>query len=408
MKVITIAHGHPSLHKGGGEVAAYSMHRMLREEGHQSVYVGWGGAAQSPNGGSLTQVGEDDYMLYTTSEFFHFSSTSKNLRDALEALLNNYQPDAVHLHHYIHVGIEAAALIKQISPKTRVILTLHEYLAICANNGQLLNKAGNVCEGYKPERCHKCFPNTSAASFFMREIAIKSALSFVDHFISPSQFLADQYIKWGLPTNRISAIENPLMLKGVEIIDRPKAPKAGQSWKLGFFGQINYYKGLDIILEGIRLATAQGAEVEIGIHGTFSAVTGDEYITKLKESITALGAKAKYHGAYKQNDVQMLMQQYHWIVMGSRWYENSPVVIQEAISSHTPLLVPNHGGMHEKVFDNGLTYEPDSPISLANQLHKLSDKVYSEKSLLTNKKQSSQEIEIEKNFNQVLSVLESK
>ena len=379
MKIITIAHGHPSLHKGGGEVAAYSMHRMLREEGHQSVYVGWGGAAQSPNGGSLTQVGEDDYMLYTTSEFFHFSSTSKNLRDALEALLNNYQPDAVHLHHYIHVGIEAAALIKQISPKTRVILTLHEYLAICANNGQLLNKAGNVCEGYKPERCNKCFPSTSAASFFMREIAIKSALSFVDHFISPSQFLADQYIKWGLPADRISAVENPLMLKGVELTDRPKAPKAGQAWKIGFFGQINYYKGLDVILEGIRLATVQGIEVEIGIHGTFSAVTGDEYIVKLKESIMALGNKAKYHGAYKQNDVQTLMQQYHWVIMGSRWYENSPVVIQEAISANTALIVPNHGGMQEKTAGIGFYYEPDNAISLANLFTKLNESNYAQK-----------------------------
>jgi glycosyltransferase involved in cell wall biosynthesis len=120
------------------------------------------------------------------------------------------------------------------------------------------------------------------------------------------------------------------------------------------------------------------------------------------------GSKIKNHGPYKQHFVKMLMEQYHWVIMGSRWYENSPVVIQEAISSHTPLLVPNHGGMHEKVFDNGLTYEPDSPISLANQLIKLSEKIYSEKSLLTNKKQSTQEIEIEKNFNQVLSVLESK
>jgi glycosyltransferase involved in cell wall biosynthesis len=379
MKIITIAHGHPSLHKGGGEVAAYSMHHMLREEGHQSVYVGWGGAAQSANGGSLTQVGEDDYMLYTTTEFFHFSSTSKNLRDALEALLNNYQPDAVHLHHYIHVGIEAAALIKQISPKTRVILTLHEYLAICANNGQLLNKAGDVCEGYKPERCNKCFPNTSPASFFMREVAIKSALSFVDHFISPSEFLAKQYVNWGIPIQRISAIENPLLFNGIDLNDRPKAPKAGQKWKLGFFGQINYYKGLDIILKGIKLATSQGVEIEIGIHGTFSAVTGDEYITSLKELISSLGDKAKYHGAYKQNDVQTLMQQYHWVIMGSRWYENSPVVIQEAISSSTPMIVPNHGGMTEKVSTNGLMYEPGSPQSLSNMLTKLNEKIYIEK-----------------------------
>ena len=75
----------------------------------------------------------------------------------------------------------------------------------------------------------------------------------------------------------------------------------------------------------------------------------EQYITKLKENINKLGNQAKYHGAYKQNDVQMLMQEYHFVIMGSRWYENSPVVIQEAISSNTSLIVPNHGGMKEKI-----------------------------------------------------------
>lgn len=406
MKVIIIAHGHPSMHKGGGEIAAYSMHRMLREHGHQSVYVGWGGAAQSPNGGALTMVGEDDYMLYTSSEYFHFSSTSNNLREALQALLDNYQPDAVHLHHYIHVGSEAAALIKQISPKTRIILTLHEYLAICANNGQLLNKSGNVCEGFKPERCNQCFPDTSAASFFMREIAIKSALGFVDFFISPSQFLADQYIKWGLPADRILALENPLILNNTDLTSRPKAPVAGQRWKLGFFGQINYYKGLDVILEGIRLATVQGVEVEIGIHGTLSAVTGDEYIIKLKELIASLGARAKYYGPYKQNDVQTLMHQYHWVIMGSRWYENSPVVIQEAVSANTPLIVPNHGGMKEKVSNIGLTYVPDSPASLMNCFMRINEKIYNEKLDLTHKKAVTQRNETAKSFSKIVELFQ--
>jgi hypothetical protein len=203
MRVLIVAHGHPSIHKGGGEVAAYAMFKMLRDAGHEAVFLGWSGFDESPNGGALQKIGDGDYLLYTKSEFFHFSSTSTNLKTALEALVGTYQPDVVHFHHYIHVGIEAAAIIKQLSPKTRVIFTLHEFLAICANNGQLFNKSAEVCKGYLPERCNKCFPEHTPVAFFMRELAIKSAFSFVDHFISPSEFLRHEYIKWGISAEKI-------------------------------------------------------------------------------------------------------------------------------------------------------------------------------------------------------------
>ncbi len=368
MKVLIIAHGHPSIHKGGGEVAAYSMYKMLREAGHQAVFLGWSGFEESPNKGALQKIGDDDYLLYTKSEFFHFSSTSSNLKKALEALIGTYKPDVVHFHHYIHVGIEAAAIVKQLSPDTKVVMTLHEYLAICANNGQLFNKSGEVCQGYNPDRCNKCFPDSSSTSFFMRELAIKSALSFVDFFISPSEFLKNQYVLWGMAPEKIAAIENPLPLNTDNAVSEIKLPNQGEPWRLGFFGQINYYKGLDVIIDGIHHAIKKGVKVEIGIHGTMSAVTGQEYIDDLKSSIDALGSNAKFYGAYQQANVKELMSQYHFVVMGSRWYENSPVVIQEAIAAGRPLIVPSHGGMLEKTEGLGMTFLPSDPIDFSNCL----------------------------------------
>lgn len=377
MKVLIVAHGHPTLHKGGGEVAAYSMYQMLRADGHQAVFLGWSGHAESPNRGPLQKVAEDDYLLYTRSEHFRFSSTSTNLKLALEVLLQSHDFDVVHLHHYIHVGIEIASLVKQLSPRTRVILTLHEYLAICANNGQLFTKVGEVCKGYAPERCNQCFPEYSPSAFFMRELAIKAAFSFVDHFLSPSEFLRQQYVQWGIPAEKIDAIENPLPLQVDGKMVELKAPKPGQRWKIGFFGQINFYKGMDILLEGIRLATEQGAEVEIGIHGKMSPVHGlPDYLDQLEASIKALGKHAIFHGPYQQAEVQQIMSQYHFVAMGSRWYENSPVVIQEAIAAGRPLIVPAHGGMKEKTEGVNVEFAPSDPVSLAKALVNLSDDSY--------------------------------
>lgn len=376
MRVLIIAHGHPINQKGGGEVAAYSLHKMLVASGHESVFVGWGGQAQSVNGTCLQQIAVDEYFLYGSTEYFHFSSQSTDLFESLALLLKNFRPDVVHLHHYIHVGIEIPAVVKQILPDVKVFLTLHEYLAICANNGQLFTKAGDICAGYRPASCRKCFPDLSEAAFFMREIAVKSALGFVDAFIAPSRFLADQYVLWGIPQHMMHVVENPLNSGDTEEDAHWNEPDGYSGWRVGFFGQINFYKGLDIILGGVELAKKNGVTVEIGIHGNFSAVTGDTYIVELQSQISRLGVQAKYFGPYRQTDVAMLMRQYHWVIMGSRWYENSPVVIQESLAAGVPLIVPGHGGMAEKVGAAGLMFQPGSQQNLGKLMSTLSLKNY--------------------------------
>jgi glycosyltransferase involved in cell wall biosynthesis len=372
-----MAHGHPSLQKGGGEVAAYSLFELLRKNGHEVIFVGWGGRVSgiSPNG-ILRKVGEADYLLYSETDFFHFSSQSSNLYLALKTLLEFYQPEVVHLHHYIHIGIEVASTVKSLFPNVRVVMTLHEYLAICNNNGQLFTTSGKVCKGYSPESCHRCFPEISPNTFFMRELSIKSAFNFIDHFFTPSKFLKDKYVSWGIPAENISAIENPLNSPNHLISDPLPAPKKGEHWKIGFFGQINFYKGIDIIVEGVRLAIGKRANVELGIHGNLSIVTGESYIDSLKNSINELKKYVRLHGPYEQRNVQKLMRNYHFVIMGSRWYENSPIVIQEAIEANRPLIVPEHGGMLEKAADFGAKYTPSDATSLQNLLSGLSKESY--------------------------------
>lgn len=379
MKIIVLSHGHPRLQKGGGEIAAHAWFELLQSAGHDAVFVGWGGHLELGQSKTIMrELGKHDYVIYTTADYFQFSAENSNLFTALKVLLDSYQPDVVHLHHYIHLGIEAATLIKRLSPRTRVILTLHEYLAICHNNGQLLTTSGVICKGYTVERCHQCFPSISSNSFFMRELSIKAALKAVDHFITPSQFLADQYVSWGLPVERISNIENPFSSPAEVINSSKPAPVGSESWKIGFFGQINFYKGLDVVLQGVGLAVAAGARVELGIHGKISIVTGEQYAESLLDTIRESSQYVKFHGVYEKTEVSFLMSQYHFVIMGSRWYENSPVVIQEALEANRPMIVPGIGGMLEKVKGIGLTFMPDSSTSLQDLLRRLEPDSYAD------------------------------
>lgn len=374
-----MAHGHPKFQKGGGEIAAYSWFKFLQSQGLRAIFVGRGENADPYNTKVvLREIFKDEYVLYTSTDFFHFSTRDDSLLKALEVLIDAYKPDIIHLHHFVHIGLEVGALIKYLAPKTKLILTLHEYLAICHNNGQLLTTSGTVCSGYSPEKCCQCFPTISTNKFFMRELEIKARLSYFDYFICPSKFLFDIYLAWGLPGNKISVIENPFPSPALSFNAALTFPDLDQPLKIGFFGQINLYKGLDIIIEGVKQAIQNGRQVQLGIHGKMSAVTGNEYIKTLIESIRECRDSIVFYDAYESIETFDLMAQYHFVVMGSRWFENSPVVIQEALEANRPLIVPRLGGMLEKVNGIGLTFLPSNPTSLCGLLLGLTSEIYAE------------------------------
>ncbi|WP_374188336.1 glycosyltransferase [Asticcacaulis biprosthecium] len=66
-----------------------------------------------------------------------------------------------------------------------------------------------------------------------------------------------------------------------------------------------------------------------------------------------------------------LMRDCDWIVMPSVWWENAPVVLQEARLSGVPALVSNVGGMAEKVGKgvHGEHFVVANPGSLASRLN---------------------------------------
>ena len=63
------------------------------------------------------------------------------------------------------------------------------------------------------------------------------------------------------------------------------------------------------------------------------------------------------------------------LVLPSRWDENYPLSLIEALAAGTNLLVADRGGMREIVQDAGVGYRfrPDDPASLADQLRAVRD-----------------------------------
>lgn len=372
-KCIVFCHGHPNYSKGGGEVAAYEIHRLLVNSSVTSIFVAWSGSSTND---ACETVKKDEYLVSSSCDYFNFVSNSSGMLNFLNDLIKNYVPDFIVLHHYIHIGIDVAAFFKTRFPRVKVYLTLHEYLAICMNNGQMRSTNGDLCLEASPERCVKCFPHVSQEMFFIRKMSIMSSFSFIDHFISPSNFLKERYCAWGIKEDKITVLENPLPYKYLSVESPSVSKPLPTGLVLGYFGQINYFKGLDVILGALTELKSRGVFVSLRIHGKMVSLGDDSYINDLLSTIKDLSDRVNFSGPYEQCDVIKLMSECDFVVMGSRWFENSPVVIQEAIMAGVPIICPDIGGMKEKADGVGFFYRSEDSNSLAELITDIDPKKY--------------------------------
>jgi glycosyltransferase involved in cell wall biosynthesis len=67
------------------------------------------------------------------------------------------------------------------------------------------------------------------------------------------------------------------------------------------------------------------------------------------------------------------MRSVHAVLVPSVWWENSPLVIQEAFLNRRPVICSDIGGMAEKVRDglDGFHFQAGSPFALASVLRGL-------------------------------------
>ena len=75
-------------------------------------------------------------------------------------------------------------------------------------------------------------------------------------------------------------------------------------------------------------------------------------------------------GIYEPEEISHRMQSVDVMVMASRWYENSPMVIQEAFGHGVPVVAPDLGGMAQKITNHktGLLYEAGKAEALVHSL----------------------------------------
>lgn len=374
-RILIIAHGHPSVNKGGAELAAYQMYKEYGRQGYEVKFLAR--SDEPPHGGAAFSTrGSDKELLFHTThdDFFLFSNLkTRYLWQEFRDLLQRFKPDVVHFHHYFLLGIEMLLEARNTLPDSKIVMTLHEYLAICNNKGLMIKtKTNQLCKTSSPKDCHLCFPDKSPADFFMREKYLKRLLDVADHLVSPSYFLKQRYVEWGVDEKNITVIENG-QNKITESIPANKNDNKAKI-RFAFFGQINEYKGVDILLNAIgMLDSKKRKNIIVELHGANLDIQPKPFVKRIKKLLNTYSKNVTFHGAYDAEDLGKLMSKTDWLVVPSIWWENSPLVIQEAFNYKVPVITSDVGGMAEKVKHDltGLHFRVGKAKELAETMERI-------------------------------------
>jgi glycosyltransferase involved in cell wall biosynthesis len=388
-KVLYICHNHPKVRPGGAETYAHELHLAMRSQpGWEPTFLAKSGPPLSRSGRphegtyvSPVAGAEAEYFLYTDGyDFDWLYGTMRHSKELYTRHLREFllaiEPDVVHFQHTLFVGYDAIRETRRTLPGVPIVYTLHEFLPICHNKGQMVRTMdGELCAEESPRRCSECFPEISPQTFLLRKRFIRAQLGLVDLFVAPSVMLLERFVEWGLPRERIL----------LEEYGR-RAPVGGRATgrepphdRLGFFGQLNPYKGIDVLLAALAELAADAppsapadagalrARPQLRVHGANLDLQEHGFRDRVGALLAQAGDHVSSLGAYAPEQIGELMAAVDWVVVPSTWWENSPLVIQEAFAHGRPVICSDIGGMAEKVAHerNGLHFRTGDAGSLA-------------------------------------------
>jgi len=180
------------------------------------------------------------------------------------------------------------------------------------------------------------------------------------------------FIKNGIKEDLIHHI--PFGIDTAKLLDWCEKPPSDKL-RIGYIGTLFEHKGVDILIRAFQALRAPERAV-LKIYGSPNQFP--EYANKLKtlaESCSVTRDSVLFLGTFPNDDFGKVLSEIDVMVVPSRWYENTPLVMQSALTTKTPMIATDLGGMselidHEK---NGLLFMLNDHEDLAQQLQKLLD-----------------------------------
>ncbi len=185
--------------------------------------------------------------------------------------------------------------------------------------------------------------------------------------LSPSSYLREIALGWGVDPARVIVVPNPApplpALPSREVL---RAELGVDGIVLAFAGRLTIQKALDLALDALR----EVPRVTLLVLGDGP----DRGRLERGAAERGLDGRVRFLGAGSRDDVLRLFSAADAALLTSAW-ENLPHTVLEALAVGTPVIATAVGGVPEVVHDgeNGLLVPPGSPDSLREAIARFSD-----------------------------------
>jgi glycosyltransferase involved in cell wall biosynthesis len=384
VKVLLVSPFHPELTKGGSQQICYELFEGLKDLPEVEPVL-LAAADRSceflfKSGARITgfdQRQNEFVFLSRDYDFLWHKAGAPELVEAYIKFLELVRPDVVHFHHFLLFGLDLLTVTRRILPNARVILTFHEFIAICDADGHLVRRTdGSQCNHASSVRCYQCFPDRTPEHFFMREMWVKRHLTAVDAFTVPSPFMIEHFVRWGLERNKIAHVSNGQRDYGQ---GPPTIDNRTRRNRFGFFGQLIDVKGIQLLLRAVRRLRTEGfTDLVVEINGGNLQYASEACRTEVEgffeeeEKLPFDRRIVVRNGTYQVDQLRQRMARVDWCVVPSIWQEVFALVISEAWMFGKPVICSNVGAMAERVIHevDGLHFEMGSEDALAEALRR--------------------------------------
>lgn len=365
MRILIASNVYPPNFLGGAEIIAHHQAKKLQSLGHEVRVL----AGEIHPFGEHHEVREDDFeglpvhrisMLPRDYEPTYINFSDTDIENALYEVLREFRPDVFHGHNLIGLSAALPRIAKKAGATT--VVTLHDHWGFCFKN-TLLKTATTVCEDYS--RCAECLPLIDDGAnrgipIRMRKDFLAIALEDVDAFVSPSQYLADTYIKSGLPADRLHVIPYGIDLDRFRGVQDDRSP--ADRLRVSFVGALYPHKGVKTLVESLG-HLADNAALTVNVVGSGSERERCEQI------LDRCGRSrwVRFWGQVGHDRIEEVYRETDVFVLPSIWPENQPVSITEAMACGLPAIVSHLGGMPELVENDvtGKVFQAGDPVDLA-------------------------------------------
>jgi glycosyltransferase involved in cell wall biosynthesis len=276
-------------------------------------------------------------------------------------VVDAFAPDVVHLHNVYHQL--SPSLLRPLQRRgIPAVMTLHDYKLACPSY-QFLDhgKPCQACLGghFSQAIRRRCKGGSlSASTLAAFELWIHTTLGAyhpVGRFICPSRFMAQKMEEAGVFPDRLRWVPHFMDLAGI-----PSRDQAGPWQPVVFAGRLSPEKGVDTLIEA---AAWDGISLEIAGDGPERA--------RLEELAGRIApGRVRFHGLLPKAEVLALFRSAAAVAVPSRWWENQPMTVLEALASGTPVVASDLGGLSELIEPGvtGVLVPPDDPEALARAL----------------------------------------